>query len=172
MKGFLKCVLYLALIGASGFLLGRIMPKSRLSWDRFPFRVYGWEKQGSVYNALGVRKWKEKVPDMSVILPKLMPSKKLPKEAGVPELTVMLRETCVAELIHALLCVAGFGCVFLWRGAGGWIVSVLYFLGNVPDIIIQRYNRPKLIRILQKVQARERTNEKSDYFELQHGTGA
>lgn len=172
MMGLLKCLLYLALIGVVSFLLGRALPKGMFHWDRFPFRPYGWEKQGSVYNALGVRKWKEKVPDMSTILPKLMPSKKLPKEAGVPELTVMLRETCVAELIHGLLCVAGFGCVFLWKGVWGWVVSVLYFLGNVPDIIIQRYNRPKLIRIFQKVQARERTDEKCDHFELQHGTGA
>ncbi len=172
MAGFVRCVLYLALIGVFSFLLGRALPKSLFHWDRFPFRLYGWEKQGSVYKALGVQRWKEKVPDMSVILPKLMPSKRLPKGAGPEELTLMVRETCVAEFIHALLCVAGFGCVFLWKGVWGWVASVLYVLGNVPDIIIQRYNRPKLLRILQKVQARERTNEKCDHFELQHGTGA
>lgn len=172
MAGFIKCVLYFALIGVSGFLLGRVLPKDMFHWDRFPFRLYKWEKQGSVYNALGIRKWKEKVPDMSTILPKLMPSKKLPKAANSQELTLMIEETCVAEFIHGLLCVLGFGCVFLWKGVWGWVAAVLYFLGNVPDILIQRYNRPKLTRILQKIQARESSHEKCDHFELQHGTGA
>lgn len=173
MTGLIKCILYLALIGAASFLLGRALPKSLFKGDRFPFRQFGWEKQGSVYERLGVRKWKEKLPDMSVILPKLMPSKRLPKDATSAQLTLMVRETCVAEWIHGLLCIAGFGCVFIWKGVWGWVVSLVYALvGNIPFIIIQRYNRPKLTRILQKIQARERTHEECDHFELQHGTGA
>ncbi len=155
MKDLVRCLLYLALIGIFGFVLGRLLPKSLFHGDRFPFRPFRWERDGAVYNRLGVRKWKEKVPDMSVILPKLMPSKKLPKEPSPAHIELMIRETCVAEWIHGLLCVLGFGCVFLWKGAWGWIASVLYFLGNIPDIIIQRYNRPKLTRILQRVRERD-----------------
>ena len=167
-----KCLLYFALIGVTGFILGRVLPKSMFSGDRFPFRLFPWEKQGTVYNLLGVRKWKEKVPDMSVILPKRMPSKRLPKDATSSQIELMVQETCVAEWIHGLLCIAGFGCVFIWRSVWGWAVSILYFLGNIPFIIIQRYNRPKLTRILQRLRAKESVHEKCDYFELQHGTGA
>ena len=138
-----RCLLYLAAIGAGSFILGRVLPKRLFHWERFPFRPFGWEKNGSVYNKLGIRRWKEKVPDMSAILPKLMPSKKLP--------------TCVAEWIHGLLCVLGFGCVLIWDGLWGWAVSVIYALGNMPDILIQRYNRPKLVRILQITREREAT---------------
>lgn len=155
MMGLVKCLLYLAFIGASSFILGRLLPKRLFDGDRFPFRPFRWERDGAVYNRLGVRKWKDKVPDMSAILPKLMPSKKLPGDLTSPALERMIQETCVAEWIHGLLCVLGFGCVLIWRGPWGWVAFALYALGNLPDIIIQRYNRPKLRRILQKVRERE-----------------
>ena len=43
---------------------------------------------------------------------------------------------------------AGFACAGIWPGAGGIIVSALFAIGNVPYIIIQRSNRPRLARIL------------------------
>lgn len=94
--------------------------------------------------------------DMSRILPFLMPSKKLPRMADASQLCQMLQETCIAELVHALLCVAGVGAVFIWRGIGGWLFFILYAFGNLPFIIIQRYNRPKLMRLLQLVGDREK----------------
>lgn len=95
------------------------------------------------------------MPDMSKILPDMMPSKKLPKKATSEQLERMVQETCVAELIHNLLCFLGFGCVLLWKGAGGWIIALLYMMGNIPFSIIQRYNRPKLVQIMQKLKCRE-----------------
>lgn len=154
-----RCLLYFALIGASGFLLGRLMPKKLFRADRFPFRLYRWEQGGKIYNRVGVRRWKEKVPDMSAIFPQLMPSKKRPKNATVEQMERMIQETCVAEWIHGLLCILGFGCVFIWKGIWGWVISILYLLGNLPDIIIQRYNRPKLMRILEREKAKERAYE-------------
>ncbi len=154
-----RCLAYLALIGASGFLLGRLVPKRLFRADRFPFRLYAWEQEGKIYNRIGVRRWKEKVPDMSAILPWVMPSKKLPKNATAEHVERMIQETCVAEWIHGLLCILGFGCVLIWKGFWGWAVSVLYLLGNLPDIIIQRYNRPKLVRILEREKRQKRAYE-------------
>lgn len=168
----IRCLIYLALIGAAGFILGRLLPKRLFRADRPPFKLLGWEQGGRIYEKVGVKAWKDKVPDMSAILPKLMPSKKLPKEMTPAVLERMIQETCVAEWIHGLLALLGFGCVFLWKGVWGWIASVLYLLGNLPDIIIQRYNRPKLLRIYERARARESANETRDHFELQHGTGA
>ena len=167
----LKCLLYFALTGAAGFLLGRLLPKRFFCAESFPFRMARWEKEGAVYNRLAVRRWKEKLPDMSAILPKLMPSKKLPREMTAPQLERMVQETCVAEWIHGLLCLTGFGCVFIRKGIWGWIVSAVYMLCNIPFIIVQRYNRPKLVRILQRLREKESIHEKCDYFELQHGAG-
>lgn len=101
---------------------------------------------------------------MSKILPGMMPSKKLPKRATFAQLERMVQETCIAELVHNLLCIMGFGCVLLWRGAGGWIVAFLYMMGNIPFSIIQRYNRPKLVQIMQKLKCKELSGNNQDSF--------
>lgn len=180
MNAFFKCVLYLAAVGFASFLIGRVLPKSSFYAGRFPFRPFRFEKNGSIYHALHIRTWKEGFPDMSVILPALIPSKKLPKVITTAQIEAMIQETCIAECIHALLCLVGFGCIFLWEGIGGWLMSLLYALGNLPYIIIQRYNRPKLVRLLKRLQMKEarraskeqeNTCEKGTYIELQYGAG-
>lgn len=151
MRGFLKCVLYLTAIGVAFFLFGRILPKEMFDPDALPFHIFRFERDGRIYDALHIRKWKDGFPDMSVLVPSLIPSKKLPKILTTAQIEFMIQETCVAEWIHGLLCLFGFGCIFLWQGLGGWLMSALYALGNLPYIIIQRYNRPKFVRLLKKL---------------------
>ena len=110
MSEFLNCVLYLAVTGFAFFLVGRIVPKNHFQADRFPFRSFRFEKEGRIYDALHIKKWKEGVPDMSVILPALIPSKRLPKVLTSAQLVSMIQETCVAEWTHDLLCLTGFVC--------------------------------------------------------------
>lgn len=181
MHGLLKCICYLVLTGILSFFVGRILPAQWFSYDSFPYRMWKWEKDGSLYRLVGVRKWKEKFPDMSKIFPGLMPSKKLPKNMDVSCVERMIQETCIAELIHSLLCFAGFACIFLWKGTGGACIFVLYVLGNLPYCVIQRYNRPKLVKILENLKRKElceeRTKQEGAYeecsdFKLQHRAGA
>ena len=61
---------------------------------------------------------------------------------------LMLQETCVAELIHFLLCIGGLRCLWLWNGVGGVWISLLKILGNLPYIIIQLNNLPRLALLL------------------------
>lgn len=152
----LRCLVYLALIGVGSFLLGRAVPKKCFRWDRFPYRAMAWEREGAVYQMLGIRRWQNRIPDMSRYLPEWMPAKSISGGADTGELEIMLRETCVAEWIHWLLCVLGGGCLWLWPGMGGVLTSVLYALGNLPFILVQRYNRPRLHRLWKKRKERER----------------
>lgn len=145
----LHCVLYLALIGALGFLVGRMIPPDWVDPERGLWCCFSFEQQGRIYEKLEIRRWQKKVPDMSRLLPRVMPPKRL---AGrdlqcLPE---MVRETCVAELIHWLLCLGGLYCLRLWRGVGGAVIAVLNICGNLPFILIQRYNRPRLKRLLRR----------------------
>jgi len=148
------CLVYLALIGAGSFALGRILPKRWFRWDRFPYSAFRWEHKGAVYQRLGIRHWQSRIPDMSRILPGIMPAKKISGPVSRLQLETMLRETCVAEWIHALLGLLGFGCLRLWPGPGGVMVSVLYLLGNLPFILVQRFNRPRLVRLLHRGEGR------------------
>lgn len=148
----LRCAVYLALTGIAAFILGRILPKNWFRGDAFPFRCC--EREQKLYKALHVRAWQDKVPDMSRLLPALMPPKKLTADT-FSDLPRMIQETCVAEFIHVLLSFSGLVCLTLWPGAGGMILTAVYvLLGNIPFIIIQRYNRPRLQKLLAMQQRR------------------
>ena len=85
---------------------------------------------------------------MSRLFKKLMPEKKLTQQT-VQELPLMIEETCVAELTHGLLCIAGLALLAIWPGIGGIILTVIYIVfGNLPFLLIQRYNRPRLQKLL------------------------
>ncbi len=148
---FFKCLIYLAIVSFGSFLFGRILPKNKFDYAKFPYRQMKFEQSGRIYKVLGVRQWKGKAIDMSIFFAWLMPSKKVPEKVTARHAELMLQETCVAEFIHHILAILGFGCVFIWENIGGWIVSLLYAVGNIPYIIIQRYNRPKLITLLTRL---------------------
>lgn len=148
---FLKCAVYLAVIGITFFFLGRLIPKSWFHENRFPYKSFAFERDGRLYESVKIQFWQNRVPDMSKVFPKLMPPKKITKDFR-QELPQMIQETCVAEFIHILLCLAGLFCMKLWHGLGGFLISSLFFIGNIPFIMIQRYNRPRFIRLLKKCQ--------------------
>lgn len=140
------CLVYMAVLGVVSFVLGRLVPKRWFHAERWPWRCAAWETK--LWTLLRVKRWQARVPDMSSLLPHLMPEKKLTRETCA-DLPRMLEETCVAEGTHALLCLAGLYMLRLWPGTGGAVLTLAYILpGNLPFIIIQRYNRPRLQRLL------------------------
>lgn len=143
--GFWKCVIYMAVLGVLSFVLGRLVPKAWFHADKFPYKTAEGEQK--IFKALRVKSWQAKAPDMSRIFKRIMPEKKMTAET-VADVPRMLEETCVAELTHALLSVLGLAMLWIWPGVGGIIVTAVYILlGNIPFIIIQRYNRPRLQRL-------------------------
>ena len=84
-------------------------------------------------------------------------TKKLEGRPDEDTLRQMINETCIAELTHFLLCFTGLAVFRLWPGAGGLVVWLIYcLLGNLPFIIIQRYNRPRFLRLLRRCAGKER----------------
>ena len=155
---FWKCFCCLIITGVIAFFAGRILPKKWFRADLFPYRSYKFEQDGRIYDKLHIRKWQNKVPSMSKILPFMMPAKNLSGDYK-KRLPRMLQETCVAELIHTLNCFVGLYCLKLYPGVGGVIILILYItLFNLPFIIIQRYNRPRLMRLAKRVYQNENTN--------------
>lgn len=152
MMGFLKCILYAAAIGVGSFILGRLLPHKLFSPDHPPFRCLSFEDGGKIYNRIfKVKKWQNRLPDMSRIFPFLMQEKKV-KGSFQRDLPAMISETCIAEWIHGLLCILALPCIFIWPGPGGLCFTILYILGNLPFMIIQRYNRPRLTAIQRRLQ--------------------
>ncbi len=150
MNRFWSCFWYLSVVSLSAFFVGRCLPKGWFKADRFPYRCFPFEENGRLYDRLHIRKWQNKLPDMSKILPKWIPAKNL-KGDYMDRLPTMVRETCVAEFIHLLLCILSLHCLCLYPGVGGIVITGIYTVVlNVPYILIQRYNRPKLIRLAKR----------------------
>ena len=156
---FIYSLCYAAGLGVVSFVLGRLVPKEWFDYTRFPYRSFAFEKGGKIYEAIGIAKWQSRVPDMSRIFPKLMPAKKIPARPDEQTLLVMIRETCAAEATHTLLMLAGLGVIVIWPCVWGVMLYLVYaILGNLIFIIIQRYNRPRLVRLYERKRAK-RSNE-------------
>lgn len=152
----LKCAVYLALTGTVVFLVGRILPKRWIKPEEGLFRCFAFEKNGNVYEKMGIRKWHRRLPDMSRILPFMMPAKNLSGNFE-ERLPLMIQETCVAEVVHLTASIFGLRCLWMWPGVGGVTVTAIHIgLLNLPFILIQRYNRPRLIRLQQKLLFRKK----------------
>ncbi|MFR7743847.1 MAG: hypothetical protein ACLU3I_11580 [Acutalibacteraceae bacterium] len=89
-----------------------------------------------------------------------MPPKKMPARPDEQTLLVMIRETCAAEVTHALLMLAGLGADrhLAGRVAASMLYLIYAIFGNLVFIIIQRYNRPRLVRLYERKRAK-RSNE-------------
>lgn len=150
MHGFWRAALYLAALGILAHPVGQALPRSCFDPQRFPYRCGPWEKNGRIYERLGVRRWKNKVPDMSRLLPDMVK-----KRLGQANTLRLIQETCAAECIHWWLLLLSVGILPLWRSPWCWVLWLLYnLLGNLPYIIIQRYNRPRLLRLAEKEKRR------------------
>lgn len=148
MSGFWRCVVYALALALLAHPLGQALPR-RFDPTRPPFRPWKWERGGRVYEKLGVAKWKTLVPDMSRLLPDMI-KKRLPSASAVTaeQADVLVQETCRAEVVHGASCLLGLGFLRLWRGWGGVaVLAVWVLLANLPFLIIQRYNRPRLLRL-------------------------
>lgn len=158
---FLKCAVHLFLIGITGFFLGRVMSKYGIDASRFVVKKLNSEDDGRIYELVFIRKWHNKLPDMSKIFPHLMPEKAINIKV-LENVPVMINETYIAEFIHSLLGVFGFFCIGIWDGLGGFVVTLVYEMANLPYILIQRYNRPRLQRVFDKYcRAQKNTSRES-----------
>lgn len=155
MLNFWKCFAYLAMLGILAHFFGLILSRRSYPVDRLPWRSLSWEDEGRFWDrTLHVRHWMNRMPDMSRVMPDMVP-KRIVGIARADAVETLIRETCVAELTHNALSLAGFGCVFIWHGVGGWVIALMFCVGNTPFSIIQRYNRPRLIRLHKWLLARE-----------------
>lgn len=153
----LNCAAYLILSGLLVFFLGRIFPRKWIKANKFPFKSYKWEREGKIYDKLKIKRWKTRLPDASVIVgrffPKFLPKKRIDEKVNNNEkIATLIKESCVAEGTHFLSAVLGLYCAKLCK-RWGTAIAIFWGLWNLPFILIQRYNRPRLIATHNKLQA-------------------
>ncbi len=140
------------------WLMGQI-PDTWFAGKERGFRPQSWEKEGEIWQDLfGVRQWKKYLPDGSMFLPSSYDQTNL-QGSEEEHLEKFILETKRAELTHWLMIPPA--CLFFWwNPPWAGILMIIYALGlNLPLIIAQRYNRPRLKRILHLQKRRKKKNE-------------
>ena len=134
-------------------LLAGKMPKKRLCHKKWPYKEGKWEKDGKLYEKIfSVKKWKNLLPELSDFIKSAF-SKRHLKQCTEEYLASFLTESCRSEFTHWCI-IFSTAVFFIWGDLlTGIKMALLAIALNLPYIIIQRYNRPRITRLLRKIQA-------------------
>lgn len=146
----LSTVFYTALNIGLAFLV-RLFPKRLYNPDLAFYREHAFEKK--LYKRLQVAKWKDKFPEKGSMVGFSKKSLKSPPDPAY--VNQFITETCIGEFVHYLWAIFGFlslPLTFLVDGTGRYmhvfaIMATLNLLVQIFFSIIQRYNRPRLIKL-------------------------
>ena len=107
-----------------------------------------WEQGGWIYERwLRVQRWKHRLPDGAALFRRGFRKKRfLSRDPAY--LRRFVHETCRGELVHWST-VAAAPLFFLWNPPQVGAIMILYaLLASLPFIVVQRYNRFRLERML------------------------
>ena len=131
------------------------LPERYFQKQTFIYPARKWENEGQFWQThFDIKNWAKIIPDGTRILKKGFYKKNLQqKEANYLETFIL--ETKRAELTHWLSIIPSF-LFFLWNPVWlGWIMVIYALLFNVPIILVQRYNRPRFERVLNRKNTRQ-----------------
>jgi len=130
-----------------GYVANRV-PEAWLACDRGLLRLAGFEAGGRWYERrLRIKRWKDLLPDAGAVFAGGR------RKAGLvrPDrraLAALAVETRRAELVHAALLLTA-PLFVLWNPWDLAAVMVVYaVVANVPCLLVQRYNRARLVAVL------------------------
>ncbi len=129
----------------------RAMPKSFFTPNNLIFRCYKFEQNGMIYEKyFKIKLWKKYLPDGSAITGIGLKKKRL-NNYSKETLNYYLCESCRAELIH-LLAIPPFILFGLFCPPEVILYMFIYAVViNFPCAITQRYNRPRVLKLLDKI---------------------
>ena len=126
-----------------GYIINSIM-KNKANYNNFWFREKRFENK--LYRVLGVRKWKKYLQTYSKEIFDI-------KQKNIDEI---LGATCQAELVHEIIMVLSLlpiGLIPFFGAQEAFIItSIIAMLFDSLFVIIQRYNRPRIIKIIKREQ--------------------
>ena len=162
----LICVSWVAIQIGSG-VLTHAMPLRWFDHDAMLFRTRRFERGGRVYRVFGVHRWKDRLPEAGALFAGGFSKSRLAAGARAPgaadafgdrveRLERFIAETRRAELTHWLPVVASF-TFFLWNQPSiAWWMPPIGLIGNLPFIVVQRWNRPRLEAAIETVRSASR----------------
>lgn len=105
-----------------------------------------WEHGGKTYqNVFKVKYWKSHLPELHDFVQSIFCKKHIPQFNG-DYLQKFLAESCRSEFTHWAI-ISSTLLFFLWYENANYIFYFSILL-NIPYIIVQRYNRPRIVRMI------------------------
>lgn len=150
LTAILLCFILWPILQVSAAIICTKLPDRFFKYSAFFYRSHHWEKDGKIYQTwFKVHRWKKHLPDGGALVKGGFKKKKL-ESLTKSSLNEFLLESCRAEMIHWLAILP-----FWIFGFFAPPVVILYMLlfamvMNMPCIITQRYNRPRIIRSLER----------------------
>lgn len=128
-----------------------LIPLEKLDYTKGIYRARRWESKRFYKRFLKVDLWKKFLPDGAAITKAGFQKKRL-VATDPAYLSRFLAESCRAELGH-WLAILPFWVFGFWAPPTVLLPMLLYALAvNLPCIIAQRYNRPRVAHLLNKSQ--------------------
>ncbi len=150
-QAILICFILWGVIQSSIGKLIMKVPDNFLSPYSFLFRTHKWEKGGKIYNKFfRVKKWKHLLPDGAAVVKGGYKKKHL-TDFSKKNLEIFLIESCRAELSH-YIAILPFWVFGFFVPPIVVLYMLIYALAvNLPCIFVQRYNRPRIIKLIDKM---------------------
>lgn len=127
------------------------------------FKTYKWERDGDFYNKIfRIRKWKKLLPDGGALVKNGFKKKNI-DASSLENLHKFNIESCRAELVHWILMFPFWVVGFIAPPIVIPCILLYALVANLPCIIAQRYNRPRITKLLVKIQARAAKNNSNDF---------
>ena len=119
------------------------LPLARLAHDGVLTRLRPWEHGGRVYQGLGIRRWKDRLPEAGALFAGGVSKRGLPghDRAGLERFAL---ETRRAELVH--WSIPAVVPVFVLWNPPALVAAMVAFavVANGPCLLVQRYNRGRV----------------------------
>ena len=151
----LTILLFFAIWGTVPLLLAYLclqIPDRFFEPTRFLWRAHRFERNGLLYERVfQIRRWKHRLPDGGGVWKKNSYKKRTLADYSEANLHKFLIETSRGELIHWL------GILPFWvfglfaPPVVIWIMLVYALIVNLPCILAQRYNRPRVYALYKRL---------------------
>ncbi|MBO1212233.1 glycosyl-4,4'-diaponeurosporenoate acyltransferase [Staphylococcus nepalensis] len=147
MKKIIYNALYWFVIQMIIAQLGTYISRKCLENGHIYFKSWPIEQEGQLWQkVVKVQYWKNHLPDGQRINSTIISKSNFDKSSHADEVRQFILETRRAEFVHLLSIVPVI--VFAKSSSSVKMINLVYVvIANVPCIIVQRYNRPKLERV-------------------------
>ena len=155
-------IVWILLLNVGGWLIIQLgfawaFTQMPVGWFN-PGAPHAWERAGRFYEQVfGIKRWKNWLPDAASWFTGGFAKGELTGK-GSDYWRLFIRETWRGEVCHwcAIACVPIF-C--LWNPWWGDLTIIAYaVVANLPCILVQRYNRSRLMRLAHRIDSREGVN--------------